>query len=347
MQCRTDALCPASNSDIYSMYPLPSRPLLLLLDSATLNLKQKMGRLNASEREKTKLRERNRRAITTKIFHGLRKHGGYNLPPRADINEVLRALAEEAGWVVESDGTTYRTQTQMQMQNGSGGYMATVRQGQFLPYTDGLNPGVLSDYIDYNAVNVNSPHPLALPPAVTLASMGEASNAGGECSRTASPHRPPSSVQLPSPSLFQPSNSGSGGLSSSFASPASSDQGGALNPAASFVPGGYFLLGNCNDYNNSTTAANFRAQDFPAVKQEEVERIFRGPEMVDTGGVGGGSLNALAAAMGQITGLSSFNLRTSQLPPFMMVPPSRLWQEMRGSSTQSSPLSSPRTPRTY
>ncbi|XP_002523196.3 BES1/BZR1 homolog protein 4 [Ricinus communis] len=61
-----------------------------------------------SEKEKTKLRERQRRAITTKIFHGLRRHGGYHLSPRADINEVLRELAKEAGWVVDPDGTTYR-----------------------------------------------------------------------------------------------------------------------------------------------------------------------------------------------------------------------------------------------
>ncbi|ERN07692.1 protein BZR1 homolog 1 [Amborella trichopoda] len=66
-------------------------------------------RSSEKEKEKTKLRERNRRSITTKIFNGLRKFGGYNLPPRADINDVLRALAAEAGWVVEPDGTTYRT----------------------------------------------------------------------------------------------------------------------------------------------------------------------------------------------------------------------------------------------
>lgn len=55
------------------------------------------------------MRERKRRAITTKIFQGLRKHGGYHLSPRADINEVLRELAKEAGWVVDPDGTTYRS----------------------------------------------------------------------------------------------------------------------------------------------------------------------------------------------------------------------------------------------
>lgn len=66
------------------------------------------GGRSEGEKEKTKLRERQRRAITTKIFHGLRKWGGYHLSPRADINEVLRQLAREAGWVVEPDGTTYR-----------------------------------------------------------------------------------------------------------------------------------------------------------------------------------------------------------------------------------------------
>ncbi|TQD70057.1 hypothetical protein C1H46_044411 [Malus baccata] len=63
-----------------------------------------------SEKEKTKIRERQRRAITTKIFHGLRKHRGYRLFPRGDINEVLRHLTTEAGWLVEPDDTTYRPQ---------------------------------------------------------------------------------------------------------------------------------------------------------------------------------------------------------------------------------------------
>ncbi|GAV67250.1 DUF822 domain-containing protein [Cephalotus follicularis] len=67
------------------------------------------GGRSESEKEKTKMRERQRRAITTNIFNGLRKHGGYNLSPRADINVLLRELAREAGWVVEPDGTTYRS----------------------------------------------------------------------------------------------------------------------------------------------------------------------------------------------------------------------------------------------
>ncbi|KAL6513771.1 hypothetical protein OROMI_034540 [Orobanche minor] len=66
---------------------------------------------SALEKERTKMRERQRRSITTNIFHGLRKHGGYRLSPRADINEVLRHLAQEAGWIIDPDGTTYRSST--------------------------------------------------------------------------------------------------------------------------------------------------------------------------------------------------------------------------------------------
>uniref|UniRef100_A0A0A9E0F1 Protein BZR1 homolog n=1 Tax=Arundo donax TaxID=35708 RepID=A0A0A9E0F1_ARUDO len=51
------------------------------------------------EKERTKLRER--------ILAGLRQHGNYNLRVRADINEVIAALAREAGWVVFPDGTTF------------------------------------------------------------------------------------------------------------------------------------------------------------------------------------------------------------------------------------------------
>lgn len=59
------------------------------------------------EKERTKLRERQRRAITARILSGLRRHGNYNLRVRADINDVIAALAREAGWVVLPDGTTF------------------------------------------------------------------------------------------------------------------------------------------------------------------------------------------------------------------------------------------------
>ncbi|GMH00520.1 hypothetical protein Nepgr_002359 [Nepenthes gracilis] len=64
------------------------------------------------EKERTKLRERHRRAITARILAGLRRHGNYNLRVRADINDVIAALAREAGWVVLPDGTTFPSRCQ-------------------------------------------------------------------------------------------------------------------------------------------------------------------------------------------------------------------------------------------
>ncbi|XP_008790049.1 protein BZR1 homolog 3-like [Phoenix dactylifera] len=60
------------------------------------------------ERENNKRRERRRRAIAAKIYTGLRMYGNYKLPKHCDNNEVLKALCNEAGWIVEPDGTTYR-----------------------------------------------------------------------------------------------------------------------------------------------------------------------------------------------------------------------------------------------
>ncbi|XP_068485418.1 beta-amylase 7-like isoform X2 [Phaseolus vulgaris] len=65
------------------------------------------------EKERTKLRERRRRAITARILAGLRRHGNYNLRVRADINDVIAALAREAGWVVLPDGTTFPSRSQI------------------------------------------------------------------------------------------------------------------------------------------------------------------------------------------------------------------------------------------
>lgn len=107
------------------------------------------------EKEKTKIRERQRRAITTKIFNGLRKHGGYKLSPRADINEVLRHLAKEAGWLVEPDGTTYRS-------------------------------NVLNCCPACGVSKASTPTAIATPTPSSTVVMG-----GGECSTTASPLRLP------------------------------------------------------------------------------------------------------------------------------------------------------------
>lgn len=65
------------------------------------------------EKERTKIRERQRRAVTAKILAGLRRHGNYNLRVRADINDVIAALAREAGWVVLPDGTTFPSTSQV------------------------------------------------------------------------------------------------------------------------------------------------------------------------------------------------------------------------------------------
>lgn len=46
--------------------------------------------------------------MAAKIFSGLRMYGNYKLPKHCDNNQVLKALANEAGWTVEPDGTTYR-----------------------------------------------------------------------------------------------------------------------------------------------------------------------------------------------------------------------------------------------
>ncbi|KAJ4848137.1 hypothetical protein Tsubulata_041630 [Turnera subulata] len=107
-----------------------------------------------SDKERTKLRERQRRAITTKIFQGLRKHGGYHLSPRADINEVLRELAREAGWVVEADGTTYRCKVMNQCRTCA-------------------------------AVPNTSTNPTPTTSSTLIASGGT----GGDCSTTGSPRR--------------------------------------------------------------------------------------------------------------------------------------------------------------
>lgn len=74
------------------------------------------GRRRArEEKERTKLRERQRRAVTGRILAGLRQHGNYSLRARADINEVIAALAKEAGWVVLPDGTTFPSSSSLQV----------------------------------------------------------------------------------------------------------------------------------------------------------------------------------------------------------------------------------------
>jgi hypothetical protein len=86
-------------------YPLQASPVAMAPPPAGA-----VGRRRVrEEQERTKLRERQRRAVTGRILAGLRQHGNYSLRARADINEVIAALAREAGWVVLPDGTTFPT----------------------------------------------------------------------------------------------------------------------------------------------------------------------------------------------------------------------------------------------
>ncbi|KAI3974028.1 hypothetical protein MKX01_026425 [Papaver californicum] len=130
---------------------------------------------SASEKEKTKMRERQRRAITTKIFSGLRKHGGYNLPPRSDINDVLRQLAREAGWFIEPDGTTYRVPNHHQLLSAANPHF-NITTTTTTPTTSSLSQHQ-QQYYYYCSTTSGTPTPTS--------SFGGGS---GECSTTASPH---------------------------------------------------------------------------------------------------------------------------------------------------------------
>nr|XP_010324503.1 beta-amylase 8 isoform X3 [Solanum lycopersicum] len=101
--------------------PQPRRPRGFAATSAaaaatgTINKSRKE---REKEKERTKLRERHRRAITSRMLAGLRQYGNFPLPVRADMNDVLAALARQAGWTVEPDGTTFR-QTPAPVNNAS------------------------------------------------------------------------------------------------------------------------------------------------------------------------------------------------------------------------------------
>ncbi|KAG6748104.1 hypothetical protein POTOM_048005 [Populus tomentosa] len=108
------------------------------------------------EKERTKLRERHRRAITARILAGLRRHGNYNLRARADINDVIAALAREAGWVVLPDGTTFPSR--FQGSRPAGGTSAAITSSsshlvsQLTPPGSlrGVSPGHRTS-VDYNS----------------------------------------------------------------------------------------------------------------------------------------------------------------------------------------------------
>lgn len=88
--------------------PQPRRPRGFAATNTAAGATNKSRKEREKEKERTKLRERHRRAITSRMLAGLRQYGNFPLPVRADMNDVLAALARQAGWTVEPDGTTYR-----------------------------------------------------------------------------------------------------------------------------------------------------------------------------------------------------------------------------------------------
>ncbi|XP_010523740.1 PREDICTED: beta-amylase 7 [Tarenaya hassleriana] len=126
------------------------------------------------EKERTKLRERHRRAITARILGGLRRHGNYNLRVRADINDVIAALAREAGWVVLPDGTTFPSKSQGTRPPGGSSTAGASLSSQMAsqqtspPALRGLSPGFKSSG-EFNSchmkgVFVPTPSPYDLSP---------------------------------------------------------------------------------------------------------------------------------------------------------------------------------------
>ncbi|XP_016510539.1 uncharacterized protein LOC107827834 isoform X1 [Nicotiana tabacum] len=203
------------------------------------------GRRSAVEKEKTKMRERQRRAITTKIFNGLRKHGGYRLSPRSDINQVLRHLASEAGWIVDPDGTTYRSSSSSTNNNSC-------------PHC-----------------GVGGKSNAATP---TSSTVGHTSGGGGECSTTASPLRATANCgdtkttysRTPATNLFDSGFSLSGAVSTSaLLSSTSSDT--LFSIYMSGACGGAGVGGISGVYHPSSAAsATVRHQEQPSYLLQEV-----------------------------------------------------------------------------
>ncbi|XP_057805594.1 beta-amylase 7 isoform X5 [Salvia miltiorrhiza] len=135
------------------------------------------------EKERTKLRERQRRAITAKILAGLRRHGNYNLRVRADINDVIAALAREAGWVVLPDGTTFPSRAQQSTRpTGGAQNTAVTSSSSQMPAQPtsptslrGISPGYKST-VDYSSSHLKGVFvPTSSPYDVSSSTRSQAS----------------------------------------------------------------------------------------------------------------------------------------------------------------------------
>ncbi|KAK4803408.1 hypothetical protein SAY86_003225 [Trapa natans] len=157
------------------------------------NYSQMQGQLGSSggaprrsrpleEKERTKLRERHRRAITARILAGLRRHGNYNLRVRADINDVIAALAREAGWVVLPDGTTYPSRSQGSRSVGAPSNLATSPSSQMVPQQTASLRGLTSGFhstVEYNASRMKGLF-VPSPPPQTQSMVGDGEPTGGQ-----------------------------------------------------------------------------------------------------------------------------------------------------------------------
>ncbi|KAL0347807.1 UNVERIFIED_CONTAM: Beta-amylase 7 [Sesamum calycinum] len=88
---------------------------------------------------------------------GSNRHGNYNLRVRADINDVIAALAREAGWVVLPDGTTFPSRSQGSRPTGGASNTAMTSSYSQMPaqHTSptslgGISPGY-KNAVDYSA----------------------------------------------------------------------------------------------------------------------------------------------------------------------------------------------------
>ncbi|KAE8676254.1 hypothetical protein F3Y22_tig00111621pilonHSYRG00386 [Hibiscus syriacus] len=80
----------------------PSGPV----DAISLSYFGKEKHERENEKERTKLRKRNRRAYTRRMLAGLRQFGNFHLSEHSNMNDVLAALAREAGRSGESPLST-------------------------------------------------------------------------------------------------------------------------------------------------------------------------------------------------------------------------------------------------
>ncbi|KAH7438245.1 hypothetical protein KP509_04G007100 [Ceratopteris richardii] len=226
------------------------------------------------EKEKTKIRERHRRAITTKILTGLRKYGNYNLPPRADINDVLRALATEAGWIVEPDGTTYRNPLLQQCpSNPSLSLLPHFGSSHRLSLTPGsLTPGSLTPTSLTPTPSTTSLNSLGgFNSVMPLLNTDTADQVGGDCSTTASPRQlGSSSMDILHPSLTQFISGVSAGTSNMhFGNPIS-------------LLGGSYVLGDEGDVLGMKENSMIAASEFLPSDIMESRELLSGRNRVET-----------------------------------------------------------------